>query len=295
MLIELLNTVFNGALIGCLYGLIAMGFVVIYRSSKVFNFAQGELLALSGLLVWTFAEGAGWPHAAAIGVAVVGAALVGLAIELVLFRRLAGAPIFAMVMVTLGLLVLLHGLMLVVWGAGERPFPPIFPLQPVILGEFILPRTLLYGGVITVAVTGLLWWYFNRTRSGLKLTAVSEDHLIASSLGISVRTATTIAWVLGSVLSVLGAVIYLSGRSVSPNSSEIGLIALPVAMLAGMESIAGLVVAGVVIGIVQAVTAAYVDTYFRTSASVVVPYLFMLVVLLVKPTGVFGWKSVERV
>jgi branched-chain amino acid transport system permease protein len=295
VIVELLNTAVNGALIGCLYGLVAMGFVVIYRASKVFNFAQGELLALSGLLIWTFAQGAGWPHSLAIGAALVGAALVGLAIEVVLFRPLAGAPIFAMVMVTLGLLVLLHGVMLVVWGAGERPFPAIFAFQPVIVGDFILPRALLYGCGITLAVTGMLWWYFNRTRSGLKLTAVSEDHLIAASLGISVRAATAVAWVLGSVLSVLGAVIFLSGRSVSPGSAEIGLIALPVAMLAGMESIAGLVVAGVAIGVVQALTAAYVDARFHTSVSVAVPYVFMLGVLLVKPTGVFGWKSVERV
>ncbi|MBN9462287.1 MAG: branched-chain amino acid ABC transporter permease [Burkholderiales bacterium] len=294
-MIDFVNYALNGALVGCLYALVALGFVVIHRASKVFNFAQGEILALSGFMVWTFATGLGWPLPAALACSIVTATLLGLAIERMLFRRLAGAPVFAMVMVTLGLLVLLRGAMLVVWGAAEKPFPALIPMQPVIVADLILPRALLFGAAITVLITSGLWWTFNNTRIGLRLTAVSEDHQIALSLGVSVQKATAAAWVLGSVISVIGAVIYLNGRSISPMSSEIGLAALPVAMLAGLESIGGLVVAGILIGVVQSLTAAYVDTRIGGSASVIVPYLFMLGVLLVRPAGFFGWKTLERV
>lgn len=294
-MIDFVNYALNGALVGCLYALVALGFVVIHRASKVFNFAQGEILALSGFMVWTFATGLGWPLPAALACSIIAATLLGLAIERMLFRRLAGAPVFAMVMVTLGLLVLLRGAMLVVWGAAEKPFPALIPMQPVIVADLILPRALLFGAAITVLITSGLWWTFNNTRIGLRLTAVSEDHQIALSLGVSVQKATAAAWVLGSVISVIGAVIYLNGRSISPMSSEIGLAALPVAMLAGLESIGGLVVAGILIGVVQSLTAAYVDTRIGGSASVIVPYLFMLGVLLVRPAGFFGWKTLERV
>jgi len=294
-MIDFVNYALNGALVGCLYALVALGFVVIHRASKVFNFAQGEILALSGFMVWTFATGLGWPLPAALACSIVTATLLGLAIERMLFRRLAGAPVFAMVMVTLGLLVLLRGAMLVVWGAAEKPFPALIPMQPVIVADLILPRALLFGAAITVLITSGLWWTFNNTRIGLRLTAVSEDHQIALSIGVSVQKATAAAWVLGSVISVIGAVIYLNGRSISPMSSEIGLAALPVAMLAGLESIGGLVVAGILIGVVQSLTAAYVDTRIGGSASVIVPYLFMLGVLLVRPAGFFGWKTLERV
>jgi branched-chain amino acid transport system permease protein len=294
-LIDFINYAVNGALVGCLYGLVAMGFVVIHRASKVFNFAQGELLAISGFMVWTFAQGLGWAKLPSLAAALLAAVTLGVAIERLLFRRLAGSSVFAMVMVTLGLLVLLRGVMLLIWGAVERPFPDFFNPQPVILGELVLPRALLWGTVLTGMITAALWWYFNRSVGGLRLTAVSQDHQIALSLGISVRRAIATGWVLGSAISVIGAVVFLSGRSISPMSSEIGLAALPVAMLAGLESIGGLVVAGMLIGVVQSLTAGYVDPKVGGSMSSIVPYLFMLAVLLVKPAGLFGSKLTERV
>ncbi|MCO5118167.1 MAG: branched-chain amino acid ABC transporter permease [Burkholderiaceae bacterium] len=292
---DFLNYVINGALIGLLYSLVGMGFVVIYRASKVFNFAQGELVVFGGFLVWWLVMHMGLPLAIGIPLAFVGAALFGLLIERVFFSRLVGESVFAMVMVTIGLLILIRGLILLIFGPQVRPFPIIFPLQPFIIGDILIPRSLLYGGILTV-ITGLgLSWFFNRTRPGLKMTAVAEDHQVALSLGISVRASIAFAWMLGAVLSTLGAVIYLSGKSLNFLASDIGLIALPVVLLAGLESIGGLLIAGIIVGVIQGLAVAYLDPLVGGAVGSVLPFVIMLAILFIRPTGMFGWRTIERV
>ena len=388
MIIEFINYTINGALLGLLYSLVAMGFVVIYRASKVFNMAIGEMIVLGAFLLWWAIQSRGMHPALGIAVALGISVLIGLAIERLLFRRLIGESVFSMIMVTIGLLILMRGLVLVIWGPQERQFPAIFPLAPIILGEMIIPRSLAIGGLIAVlAAVALHWffnrsrtglamsavaedhqialamgisvrrsiafawalggvlsvitsmvylsgksltvlsseigfaalpvallaglesiggliavvaavalhWFFNRSRTGLAMAAVAEDHQIALAMGISVRRSIAFAWALGGVLSVITSMVYLSGKSLTFLSSEIGFAALPVALLAGLESIGGLLLAGIIVGVVQGLTAAYIDPLIGGNAAAVVPYIFMLVVLVVRPTGMFGWKRIERV
>jgi len=294
-MIDFLNYLINGALVGLLYALIAMGFVVIYRASKVFNFAQGELVVFGGFVVWWMVLSMGLPLAVGLPLAFVVAALFGLLIERIFFSRLVGESVFAMVMVTIGLLILIRGLILVLFGAQVRPFPIIFPLQPVIFGDILIPRSLLFGAGITIAVGLGLSWFFNRTRPGLRMTAVAEDHQVSLAMGISVKHSIAFAWVLGSLLSTLGAIIFLSGKSLSFLASDIGLAALPVALLAGFESIAGVLLAGLIVGIIQGLVTAYVDPIVGGAVGTVFPFVIMLIILFVRPTGMFGWKTIERV
>jgi branched-chain amino acid transport system permease protein len=295
MMIDLLNYLINGSLVGLLYALIAMGFIVIYRASKVFNFAQGELVVFGGFIVWWMVVQSGLPMWAAVPLSFLCAIVFGLAIERIFFSRLVGESAFAMVMVTIGLLILIRGLILVMFGPQVRPFPIIFPLQPVILGDILVPRALLIGAVITVTVGLGLSWFFNSTRAGLRMTAVAEDHQIALSMGISVKRSIAFAWALGSVLSTLGAIIYLSGKSLNFLASDIGLTALPVALLAGFESIAGVLLAGLIVGAVQGLVTAYVDPVIGGAVGTVFPFVIMLLILFIRPTGMFGWKTIERV
>jgi branched-chain amino acid transport system permease protein len=294
-MIDFVNNVVNGALIGMLYALVAMGFVVIYRASKVFNFAQGELVVLGGFLVWWLTLDMGLPYYVGVPLAFLGAAITGLVIERVFFSKLVGESLFSMVMVTIGLLILIRGVVLVLWGPQVRPFPIIFPLPPIVIGELYITRSLLYGGLITIVAAVGLSWFFNRSRMGLKMTAVAEDHQIALSMGISVERSIAFAWVLGSMLSALGAIVYLSGKSLTFLVSDIGFAALPVALLAGLESIAGLLLAGIIVGIAQGLATGYFNAWMGGSVSSVLPYLIMLVILFLKPTGLFGWKIIERV
>lgn len=294
-MIDFVNYFINGALVGLLYALIAMGFVVIYRASKVFNFAQGELVVFGGFIVWWVVASLGLPLSIGLPLAFVAAALFGFLVERVFFSRLAGESVFAMVMVTIGLLILIRGLILVLFGPQVRPFPIIFPLQPVIIGEILIPRSLLIGGVITVIVGFGLSCFFNRTRVGLRMTAVAEDHQVALSMGISVKRSIAFAWILGAVLSTLGAVIFLSGKSLNFLASDIGLAALPVALLAGFEAIAGVLLAGLIVGIIQGLVTAYLDPIVGGAIGTVFPFIIMLLILFIRPTGMFGWKTIERV
>lgn len=292
---EFANYALNGALIGLAYALIAMGFVVIYRASKVFNLAQGELVVIGGFIVWLMVIQLGLPIWIGLPLAFICSAVFGLLVERIFFSRMAGESVFAMVMVTIGLMILLRGVVLVAFGAEVRPFPAVFPVMPLIVGDILIPRSMLYGGVLTIVVALGLALFFNKTRAGLRMTAVAEDHQVAMSMGISVQRSVIIAWVMGSVLATLGAMVFLSNKSISFITSEVGLLALPVALLAGLESIAGLILAGILIGVVQGLAAGYLDPAFGASVSSILPFVIMLIILFVRPTGMFGWKTIERV
>lgn len=294
-MMDFFNYAINGLLLGQLYALLSLGFVVIYRASKVFNFAQGELMLLGAYTIWTLTLSMGLPIWAALPLAFLMAALYGWLIERLFFERLIGESVFSMVMVTIGLVILLRGVVLVIWGASDRSFPAILPMAPVILWDLILPSSLLIGAVITMLFTLGLSYFFNRTRLGLTLTAVAEEPTIALSLGISVKKAVIFAWMLGTAIATVGAIIFLSGRSLTVQTADVALAALPVALLAGLESITGLMLAGAVVGIVQSLVAAYVDPVIGGSASSIVPFVFMLLILLIRPTGLFGWRHIERV
>ena len=200
-----------------------------------------------------------------------------------------------MVMVTIGLVILIRGVVLVVWGASDRQFPALLPTMPLIVGDLIIATPLLIGAGLTLVLTLSLWWFFNRTRQGLALTAVAEDPQTAISMGIPVKRAVTLAWMLGACIATVGAIVFLNGRSLNVQSADVALAALPVALLAGLESIGGLMLAGAIVGVVQSLVAAYVDPKLGGSASSIVPFLFMLVILSVRPTGLFGWRTIERV
>ncbi|MGB3246704.1 MAG: branched-chain amino acid ABC transporter permease [Sulfitobacter sp.] len=294
-MVYFINDIITGALIGLLYSLVAMGFVVIYRASKVFNFAQGELVIIGGFIVWFTTMQLGLSLWLSIPLSLVLAGLVGYAIERIFLTKLIGESVFSMVMVTVGLLILLRGLVLLLFGPAVRPFPIIFPLKPLFLGDMLIPMNLLIGGIITIVAAVGLSWFFNRTRSGLRMTAVAEDHVVASSMGISVKGSIAFAWVLGAILSTIGAMIFLSGKSLTFLASDIGFAALPVALFAGLESIGGLILAGVIIGIAQSLTTNYLDPLIGGSLGSVVPYIIMLAILLIRPTGLFGWRTIERV
>lgn len=294
-MIELLQTVISGALTGLVYGLVALSFIVIYRAARIVNLAQGELIVLGGFLIWTFATTLHLPLVVSVPLAVAASALCGLVLERSIFRPLAGQSSFTIVMATIALLILLRGLEQAVWGAETRAYPEVLPRGAWHAGPFLLNRTLLIGAAGTLLLTEGLNWWFLRTREGLRLAAVAEDHFTALSMGVSVKRATTIAWVLGSVLACLASVVLLSGRLLSVSAAEIGFVALPVALLGGLESVRGAPIAGVLVGVGEALASAYLDPVTNGAMSRVFPFALMVVVLLVRPQGLFGWRVIERI
>jgi branched-chain amino acid transport system permease protein len=298
-MIKLLQIMIDGGLVGLVYGLVAVSFVVIYRGSKIVNLAQGEVLVIGALLLWTFTLGASKvglhiPLVAGIALTLVACVAFGLILERLVFRPLIGQPPFATFLASIALLVMLRGLAQLVWTAETRPFPQILPSGALTIGPFLVSSRLLIGGLFTLALATALDLFFTRSRRGVRLAAVAEDHNTALSLGVSVRSAIAIAWILGTVVATCGAVVLLSGRVVSLDVASIGLKALPVALLGGLESVRGAPVAGLLVGIGEALAMAYLDPFTNGVTSNVLPFAVMIGVLLIRPQGLFGWKKIER-
>lgn len=298
-MIEFLQILIEGTLVGLVYGLVAISFVVIYRAARIINLAQGEVLVFGAFLLWTFTLGArqaGWDIPLPLGLMLtLGACILfGWGLERVVFRPLIGQPAFTIFMAGVALLILLRGVAQLVWGAQTRQAPAILPEGALTLGPFIVNTRLLIGALLTLALTLALQAFFTRSRLGLRLAAVAEDHTTALSLGVSVRQSIAVAWVLGTVLATLAAVVLLSGSILSLDVAQIGFKALPVALLGGMESIRGAPIAGVIIGVLEALAATYLDPLTNGAASGVLPYAAMIAVLLIRPYGLFGWRKIER-
>ena len=294
-----LQLIVDGVLTGLIYGLIAISFVVIYRASRIVNLAQGEVLVFGALFLWTFtlglkAVGIELPIAVGIGLTMLACVGFGFLMERFVFRPLIGQPTFAIFMASIGLLILLRGLSQLIWSAESRSFPTILPEGAFHVGPFLVNTRLAISAVFTVALTGVLHAFFTRSRHGLRLAAVAEDHNTALSLGVSVQRAIAVAWILGAVVASLGAMALLSGRVVSLDVAHIGLKVLPVALLGGLESIRGAPLAGILIGVGETLSMAYLDPLTNGAASGVLPYVVMIGVLLIRPQGLFGWKKIER-
>jgi branched-chain amino acid transport system permease protein len=291
---ELLQTLCNGVLTGLVYGVVALSFVVIYRASRIVNLSQGQVVMASAFFVWLFVLELGWPLGLGLVAALAASVALGALIERTVFRRLIGQPVFTVVMASIGLLILLQGSAQLFFGAQTRPFPQIFPEGAWSVGPLLFNKALLIGAVLTLVTSEALHRFFTHSRPGLRLAAVAEDHVTALSLGVSVRQATAIAWMLGTALAMLAAVILLSGTVLGLQAAEIGLRALPVALLGGLESVRGASLAGVLVGVGEALASRYLDPHTAGAASLVFPYVLMILVLLFRPQGLFGWKKIER-
>jgi len=292
-MVDFLQWIFSGILLGGIYACIAISFIVIYRSSKVFNFAQGELVMMAGYLVFTGAVIFNMPSWASIIFGMAACALLGLIIERFCIRPLVGQSLFSMLMVTIGVMLILRALSMLIWGPTARRFPDLFG-ETIIIGPFMFTSSLFYGFLLVALLTVALWWMFGHTRRGLTLSAVAEGHDVARSLGISVKQSISLAWVIAGIISVVAAISWLSGRSINYMVADVGLRAMPCALLAGLESIPGALLAGVIVGICESLAVGYLDTYTSGGMSLIMPFLIMLIVLWVRPQGMFGWKIIER-
>ena len=294
-----IQVLIEGGLVGLVYGLVAISFVVIYRASRIVNLAQGEVLVFGALFLWTFTLGlrsVGFQVPLVVGIAITFAACVafGLVLERFVFRPLISQPAFSIFMASIALLILLRGVAQLTWTAETRSFPAILPEGGFEIGSFLINTRLFTGGLFTLVLAFGLHAFFTRSRYGLRLAAVAEDHNTALSLGVSVRSAIAIAWILGTIVATLAAMVLLSGRIVSLEVAQIGFKALPVALLGGLESIRGAPLAGVLIGVGEALAMAYLDPLTNGAASGILPYGVMIAVLLIRPQGLFGWKKIER-
>jgi branched-chain amino acid transport system permease protein len=285
----------NGILIGLMYALIALGFVLVYKATDAVNFAQGEFVMFAGLIVAGSLSAWGAPLWLAVSLGVLGMVAFGFALERVMLRKLIGRPIIAVVMATIGLASILRGIGPATIGAGTRTLPLPIPDEPIAIGPLFIPPIQLLGASVSLMFLGAFGWFFLKSRKGIAMRAVADNQQVAMAVGINVERYFGLAWAMTGMVSALGGIIWGNLLGVDVNLSLVGFKVFPVVILGGLDSIPGAVIGGLIVGIVENVAAGYVDPLVGGGTKDFAPYVLMILALMVRPYGIFGKKIIERV
>ena len=286
----------NGIMIGGIYGLVALGLVLIYKSSRVLNLAHGFFLMILAWLCWSFAEQLGLPIWLSILSVLAVAVLAGLGVERFVLRPLIGQPILAIIIVTLALGYFLEGVAIMAWGADTKGMPEFIPREAIWLGTVSIEQHYIWAFGTAIFLFLLLLLFFRYTKWGLGMQIVSEDQQLARSLGISVKNVFAQTWAFALVMAAISGILWASLHAVSNFNAIIGLTkALPVMLLGGLESLPGALVGGIIVGVFECVGGGYIDPLVGGGTSDVIPLILMLLILLIRPAGIFGWKRIERI
>ena len=285
----------NGILIGLMYSLIALGFVLVYKATDAINFAQGEFVMIAGLVVAGSLGAWGAPLWLAVALGLVGMIVFGFALERVVLRKLIGRPAIAVVMATIGLASILRGIGPSTLGAGTRALPLPIPDEPFVLGPLLVPPIQVLGAVVSLMFLTGFGWFFLKSRNGIAMRAVADNQQVAMAMGINVERYFGLAWAMTGVVSTLGGVLWGNLLGVDVNLSLVGFKVFPVVILGGLDSIPGAIVGGLIVGIVENVAAGYVDPYVGGGTKDFAPYVLMIAALMIRPYGMFGKRIIERV
>ncbi|MBC8265142.1 MAG: branched-chain amino acid ABC transporter permease [Anaerolineales bacterium] len=295
----------TGLLAGGPIALTALGLVLIFKSSYIFNFAQGQLLLMGALITWWLTMERGLPLWLAIVVALVLSALLGLAIERLTLRPMTGQPLLSIILMTLALSQVLQGLALLLFGGVQRNFPQIFSAAnpyrittPFVFNDkpivVILKQNLTWSFVVAVLGVLIIGAFFKFTRTGLAMRGTSEDHELAQSIGLRIHRIFGLSWALAGVVATVGGILLATSSGLDLSLSVVVLAAFPAVLLGGLESIPGTIVGGLMIGLSQGLVAASKVSIVRNAAEIM-PYVVLLIVLIFRPEGLFGQKRIERI
>ena len=285
----------NGILIGLMYSLIALGFVLVYKATDAINFAQGEFVMIAGFVVAVAIAAYGAPLWLAVAVGLAGMIGFGFALERVMLRKLIGRPVIAVVMATIGLAAVLRGFGPLVWGAGTKSLPLPIPEEPVVLGPLFIPPIQLVGAGVSLLFLAAFSWFFLRSRRGIAMRAVADNQQVAMAMGINVERYFGLAWAMTGIVSALGGIVWGNLLGVDVQLSLVGLKVFPVVILGGLDSIPGAIVGGLIVGLVENIAAGYIDPYVGGGTKDFAPYVLMIVALMVRPYGIFGKAIIERI
>lgn len=293
------ETVFSGFAVGAKYALVALGFVIVFKATRVLNFAQASFVLIGGFLAWQAANAWELPFPVALLLAMVGGALLGSAIERLLLRRLTGEASFTLIMLTIGVLYVLENVASAIWGPEDRDLADPWGTRVVSAGDISIAVADIWAVIVAVAVVGAFFLFFQRSSLGLAMRATADDQEAAMAVGVSSGRVATVAWATAGALGALAGVMLASGSgAVGPGLGAVALVAFPAMILGGLESPAGAVVGGTVIGMVQQLTALLQPEYaafLGAGFERVAPFAVMVVLLLVRPYGLFGEPEVRRV
>ena len=286
----------NGLLVGLMYALVAVGFVLIYKASSVVNFGPGELVLFGAYVSWATILSMRFPLYVAFPLTLVTSILLGLIIERGVLRPLIGEPTISVIMVTFGFASVIRGVLNMVWGSDTRPFPALFSSEPFHLGPVPVSPVHLWSFVMVLLLLGAFSLFFKFSLTGTAMRATADNQQVALSLGVSVKRMFALSWCIATVVSTLSGVILGSVRGgVDFSLADLGLKVFPVVILGGLDSVMGAIVGGVLIGVFENLSGGYLDPIFGGGVKEVAPFVALVVILMLRPYGLFGKVEIERV
>jgi branched-chain amino acid transport system permease protein len=270
-----------GILSGGLMALVALGVVLIYKGTRVINFAMGEFMMLGAYLVYAAHRTLELPLWLSVAFGLLGISIVALMVERFVLRPLAGQSVVAVLMVTIGLAAFMHGAVDAIWGGRNLEMPQLLPRKPLIFGDVMIPGSIFWSFWVALAVIAVLSVYFRYSRTGITMRAAASDPITAYALGIDVRRTQQLTWVFAGCVGAVAGAIVASISSLSPALSATAL---------GLDSVLGAIIAGLVVGWLESIAVGY----FGGKARDLVPYLVVLAILMVRPYGLLGTRDIER-
>ena len=290
---QVLQLLLAGVAQGCVYALVALGFVLIYKATETVNFAQGDLMMLGGFFALTASVIMGWPYWATILFAVAAMAVVGMSIERLVLRPVLGQPAFTVVMLTIGVGYVLRGVVTMIpgWGTDTYTFPTPFADGTFKVGEVIIAVQQVAVIGMTAALVTVLYVFFRFSKLGVAMQATSQNQLAAAYMGIPVRRVNMMIWGLSAGVAAFAGILLAPVTFVHSNMGFIGLKAFPAAVVGGFGSVPGAIVGGLIIGVVEAFAGRYLPEGFKDVAA----YVVVLAVLMLKPSGIFGETAKKKV
>jgi branched-chain amino acid transport system permease protein len=283
-----------GLAVGSVYSIIALGFVLIYKATGIFNLAQGSLMALGAYICYIYSVTLGLPFLLAVVLTLISAFLLGMLFEVAFLRRMIGQPHLSILMVTIGMYLLVRGIILIIFGVYSISLPPYLPAEPIhVMGTTLQPVFLL-AVVAAVILFTIFILFFKFTSIGVAMRATQDNQQVAKSVGISVKRVFGVSWAIAAMTAAIGGIIVGTILSIGYSMDDYGLKVMPAIILGGLESVPGALLGGIIIGILEHFASAYLGSTF-IGIEEVVPYIILLLILLIMPYGIFGLKRIERV
>ena len=291
----MIDLVLHGLLIGGVYSLIALRIVLIYKSTGVFNFAQGQFVAICAFFCWSCWAWMHMPIWLAVMATLAFGALLGLIVDRTMFRPVIGQPLIALIMITIALSTLLDGILTGVWRGCPRAYPEFLPSGAIELAGSSLAIELLLLFVVSLGLFGVFFYFFRSSQMGLNMRAVAEDHQSAQGVGIDVKRVFSNTWVLSAVMAAVAGILLGSYLGAAPGLVSLAVTAFAVAILGGLDSVPGAIVGGLIVGVAENVGSFYLDPIAGGETRLIIPLALMIIVMFFRPYGLFGLKRIERI
>jgi branched-chain amino acid transport system permease protein len=292
----LIQLLMNGLIIGCLYGVVAMCFVLIYKSTQIVNFAQGEFLLIGAWVCWFFLTQWQMPFFVGFLFTLGFMTIFGIALQVIVLRPMIGEPIISVIMVTIGLSLFFQSGMKWAFGVDVQPFPKVFDTDVVEFWGFQIQTAYIMSLIISLFIMVGFAWFFKSSKHGLAMRATAFDQQVAQSLGISVKSVFAMAWAISAVVSAVAGVVIGIVNGVSDTLAFIGIKVFPAVILGGLDSIIGAIVGGIIIGLLENFAEFADSQWFQVgNMYTIAPFYVLVIILMIKPYGLFGTKDIERV